>query len=349
MVAEAVAAIVVVLGVSAEALHRRRVQRFARLAFGPAGKPNTWARMAPLLRALSLGAVAWGLITLMLLTPKTHRGEQLDKNELRHLLLVLDVSPSMRLQDAGPSATQSRLNRVSDLMASFFERAREPMKISIVAVYNGAKPVVQETLDMEVVHNVLDDLPMHYAFQVGETKLFDGLEEAANMAKPWKPRDATLLLLSDGDTVPATGMPRMPASIAHVVVVGVGDSSKGGFVDGRHSRQDVSTLRQIAARLGGRYHNGNENQIPTDMLRNVTQRTEASAIEKLTRREFALLSCAVGATLLAVLPWLLSRFGTNWKPGPPASELRIMRVLNVSEKKVSKAFGAEPETAVISS
>lgn len=349
MVAETVAVIVVILVVGAEALHRRRVERFARLAFGPQGKPNAWARMAPLLRALSLGAVAWGLVTLMLLAPKTHRGEQLDKNELRHLLLVLDVSPSMRLRDAGPSATQSRIKRVSDLMGSFFERAREPMKISIVAVYNGAKPVVQETLDMEVVHNVLDDLPMHYAFRVGETKLFDGLEEAANMAQHWKPRDATLLLLSDGDTVPANGMPRMPASIGHVVVVGVGDSRKGGFVDGRHSRQDVSTLRQIAARLGGRYHNGNEHQIPTDMLRSITQRTEASAIEKLTRREYALLSCAVGATLLAMLPWLLSRFGTNWNPGPPASVSRILRASNVSEKKVLKAFGAEPETAVISS
>ena len=44
---------------------------------------------------------------------------------------------------------------------------------------------------------------------------------------------------------------RMPASVAGVLVVGVGDPQAGMFIDGHQSRQDVSTLRQIAARLRG--------------------------------------------------------------------------------------------------
>ncbi len=70
-------------------------------------------------------------------------------------------------------------------------------------------------------------------------------------------------MLSDGDTVPATGMPKMPASIADVLIVGVGDPRQGSFIDGRMSRQDASTLRQIAARLGGIYHDGNQKHIST--------------------------------------------------------------------------------------
>jgi hypothetical protein len=46
--------------------------------------------------------------------------------------------------------------------------------VSVVAVYNGAKPVVIDTKDFEVMRNILGDLPMHHAFRSGKTKLFDG-------------------------------------------------------------------------------------------------------------------------------------------------------------------------------
>ena len=180
-------------------------------------------------------------------------------DDYQHVLLVLDVSPSMRLDDAGPDKDSSRMDRARELMESFFERVPiERFRVSVVAFYNGAKPVVVDTSDFEVVRNILGDLPMHYAFRSGRTRLFDGLQEAAQIAAPWEPRSTTLILLTDGDTVPATGMPRMPASVRSVLVVGVGDPRTGKFIDGRQSRQDVSTLRQIATRLGGVYHNGNE-------------------------------------------------------------------------------------------
>jgi Ca-activated chloride channel homolog len=37
----------------------------------------------------------------------------------------------------------------------------------------------------------------------------------------------------------------------------------------------------------------------------------------LTRREYALMACAAGAAVLALLPVLLHRFGTSWRPGVP--------------------------------
>ncbi len=241
--------------------------------------------------------MTWGLVTLILVEPRVHRAETLDKKDLRHLVLLLDVSPSMRLEDAGPTKKESRRSRVAALVESFFDRAPEPFRTSVVAVYNGAKPVVVDTTDLEVLRNIMNDLPMNYAFEVGQTKLFDGLEEVARVAHPWEPNSATLLILTDGDTVPASGMPKMPASISHTLVVGVGDPRTGSFIDGRQSRQDASTLRQMAVRLGGIYHNGNEKQIPTDVLNTVVQRLEDSPFEKLTRREYALLSCTIGARI----------------------------------------------------
>ncbi|MBX3414695.1 MAG: VWA domain-containing protein [Pirellulales bacterium] len=347
MVAEAAALIVAIFALGAELLHARRVRRLAQLSFGPGERPRAWARFAPLARVLSLSALAWGLSTLYLLQPKVHAAEKIADNEKRHLMLVLDVSPSMRLQDAGPTHKQSRTQRAADLIESLFQRSISgQFLISVVAVYNGAKPVVVDTSDMAVVENILRDLPMHYAFEVGQTRIFDGLEEAAKIARPWQPKSTTLVLLSDGDTVPATGMPALPVSVSHVLVVGVGDPLVGTFIDGHQSRQDTSTLRQVAARLGGVYHNGNEQHIATDTLRTMTQNVDASRFEQLTRREYALLACAIGALVYALLPVLLQAWGTTWKPGVPCGT-DVTRVAPIdTARRQQQEFASSPSGAL---
>ena len=316
MVAELIAVAALILAAAAESLHTRRARRLAGLAFGPRRRPAPWAHAAGLLRVGAMTALAWGLVTLCLLPPRVHKMGVIQEGEYRDLLLVLDVSPSMRLQDAGPTKKQSRRKRAADLLKSFFERVpMELYRTTVVAVYTDAKPVVVRTTDPEVVRNILEDLPLEYAFKAGPTDLFRGLEEASRIAQPWRPRGTTLVVVSDGDTIPATGMPKLPASVAHVVVVGVGDPKAGKFIDGHLSRQDVSTLRQLAVRLGGAYHDGNEKHLSTTLLRQVSLVDRQSTVERLTRREYALMAVAVGAATLALLPVLLQRFGTSWRPG----------------------------------
>lgn len=307
------------LGALAELLHARRVRRVAELAFGPTKKSAAWARAAPLLRVLAGGALAWGLATLLLLEPRKHEADgtrRIEAGDWRHVLLVLDVSPSMLLADAGPERKQSRMERARSVLESLFRRVPlELHRITVVATYNGAKLVVEDTTDFEVVRNILSGLPMQHAFLSGKTRLFDGLEEAATVARPWNPASTTLVLVSDGDTVPPTGMPGLPASIDDVLVIGVGDPTVGKFIDGRQSRQDVSTLRQIAARLGGTYWNGNELQVPSANITRMAAWAGADPFDRLTRREYALLASTAGAALLACLPLLLHYFGTSWRPG----------------------------------
>ena len=124
-----------------------------------------------------------------------------------------------------------------------------------------------------------------------------------------------MIMVTDGDTVPATGMPKLPASIADVVVVGVGDAKKGSFINGKNSRQDVSTLRQIAARLGGVYHNGNEKHLSTSLIERLTTQMDGESKIQLTLRELALLAAGVSILILAVIPFALHYFGTSWQPG----------------------------------
>jgi len=314
-----VALFAVLLTALAEWLHARRVRRVARLAFGPERRPAAWVAGVPFLRAAAFGALGWALATLLVLEPRTFStegGTPPTPDEVRHIVLVLDVSPSMSLEDAGPEKKLRRSHRAREVLESFFRRVPlERNLISVIAVYNGAKAVVEDTSDFEVVRNILTDLPMTHAFRAGKTKLFDGIEEAARLAKDWNPRSATLVLVTDGDTVPSTGMPKLPASIGDVLVVGIGDPTTGKFIEGRQSRQDVSTLRQLAARLGGLYWNGNERHLASADLAGLVAAAKPGAFEGFTRREYALLLGLLGAGVLALLPLILGRFGTAFRPG----------------------------------
>ncbi len=307
---------VLILMCGSEAIHGLRVARIRHLAFGPRQAPRAWAQLAPAARILSMTALTWGLLTLYFMEPKIHAGKDLAPDEYQHLIILLDVSPSMDLKDAGPTGTQSRKSRAKDLLESIFQRTMiHQFKVSVIAVYTAAKPVVEQTTDGEVISNILSDLPIYSVFESGKTDLFSGLQAAATLAKPWNPRSTSLMLISDGDTVPSTGMPKMPPSIHQVLVLGVGDSLAGKFIDGHQSRQDVSTLNQIAIRLGGHYHNGNKEHLETALAQTVMAVPQPELFRQLTLREYALLAIGLSSLLLAVLPVLLDEFGTSWKPG----------------------------------
>jgi Ca-activated chloride channel family protein len=311
------ALVAVVLAVAAELLHFRRVLRAAPLAFGPGRVRVILAVLAPVLRVAALAAVACGLGVLYQRQPKSHNTGEVKDTEYRHLILVLDVSPSMQLVDSGPEGKQSRAARAADLIQSFFERVQaERYKTTIVAFYTSAKPVVIDTTDREVVRNILVDLPMRHAYKVGETNIFSGLEEAAKIAKPWPPGSAVLMMVTDGDTVPATGMPKMPPAIGgNVVIVGVGNPTTGKPIAGHSSRQDVSTLRQTAARLSGSYHDGNDKHLSTELVTGADQRATRPGGDRWTDREYALLAVILGSATLALMPMLLTLIGTGWHPG----------------------------------
>jgi Ca-activated chloride channel family protein len=337
-----VAACVVVVAAAAEALHFARVMRAAPLAFGPGRRGMMLlAVLAPVLRVLALGAVAWGLAALRFdVPPKTHMAGEIRASEYRHLVLVLDVSPSMQLADAGPGGKQKRAERAADLIQSFFERvAAEKYKTTVIAVYTSAKPVVLDTTDREVVRNILTDLPMRHAFKPGETNIFAGLEEAAKIAKPWIPGTAVLMVVTDGDSVPATGMPKMPASIGNnVVLVGVGSPTVAKPIGSHMSRQDVSTLRQTATRLNGVYQDGNDKQLSTELVSRIDEKATAPEKDEWTTREWALLFIGIGTTALALLPMVLTLMGTGWTPG------RHPRVARQGFGKPSRTINTEEGT-----
>lgn len=307
---------VLVLAMLGEMLQAQRIRRLRHLLYGPSGSPARWVVAVPLVRILSSAALAWGLSTLLLVDPKVHAGEEMSEEDWRHLVLVYDVSPSMFLKDAGVSGDQTRHERSRELIESLFERVQiGKFKVSVVATYNGAKPVVTDTKDIEVVRHMMSEVDLQWAFKVGKTKLFDGIQVAADLGKAWRPDSALLVIVTDGDTVPASGMPELPPSFGGTLVVGVGDHLSGSFIAGQQSRQDESTLRQLAIRLGGEFHNGNRRQVPSDMLSAAAADSRTPLLERLTLREYALLAILLATALLGAIPMLLHYLGTVWRPG----------------------------------
>jgi Ca-activated chloride channel family protein len=310
------AACVFAVTLIAEWLHARRIRRVAILAFGRAGKAAPWTIGVPFVRSASLALLTWGLITLYVIDPRVMRPSEAPEASLRRILLLLDVSPSMQLTDAGIDHKQTRARRASDVVMSILDRVvLEQAKVTVVAFYSTAKPVVVDAKDPNVIKNILNDLPLDQAFEIGKTSIPDGLREAYNVAKPWREKSTTLLVVTDGDTVPATGLPVVPPSIDRTFIIGVGDPRVGKFIDGHQSRQDASTLRQLAARLKATYHDGNEKHLPSETFAELSEALPITEKRETGRREAAIAASVAGGLVTALIPLALGFAGSRWQPG----------------------------------
>jgi Ca-activated chloride channel family protein len=308
-----------ILSLTAEFLHIRRGKSLAHLAFGPDAKPRRWTLFAPILRIIALVLLVWGFAVLMLLTPKAKKDPSLKENQYRRVIILLDVSPSMQIRDGGVSKSdsniqQTRAQRGAQIVDSLLQRLYlDEIRFSVVAFYTGAKTVVQDTKDPSIIRNIMQDLPIIYAFEGGETNLFAGLKHTFEMAKDWQPKSATVIMITDGDTIPSTGMPKMPDSISKLLVVGVGDATKGTNVNDHLSRQNTAALRELAARLGVDYQNANSKQLSSTLINELTISTLGKNKRVLGIREYARYAILIGGIILFVLPLLLEKFGCQWE------------------------------------
>lgn len=298
-----------VLALGGEWLHARRLKRARFLAFGPDGQAKAWVSAVPFLRAIAVACLAFALLVLYEFRAEGDEEIDPDKEPSKHLVIALDVSPSMYLEDAGTDGRSSRWSRARDLLTAVMQRLdMEQTRVSVMAFYTEAKPVVIRSFDMGVVLNVLDGLPLEHAFEVGSTQLQGGVQAAIELTRGWPPGSTTLIVVSDGDAVGGATLPRRTPAIADVLVLGVGDPYRGAEVAGRTSRQDHESLKRLAVRLDGRYHDGNALHLPSDVVRALT----ASLPQVTTRselRNIALALIGVSTSLLALIPWLLSLGG----------------------------------------
>lgn len=304
-----IALLVVAIAGLGEWLHARRIARVARLAFGPTGKPATWVVAAPFIRVVGIAAAAWGATVLITYDPVG--GDQTPAPRAsRQLLIALDVSPSMLIKDAGPDTEKiTRSLWAGKVVQGVLDRLdMKQTRISLVAFYTKAMTVLTDTTDKNVVANMFDGLQLHVAFDPGATDLASGVNSALQIARPWARRSTTLIIISDGDAKSELGQVTLPPAIADTIVIGVGDPNKATIVSGHSSKQESLSLKTLAARLGGTYHEGNRLHLPSEVLQKLAMITPNAGGE-LGLRDIALIVLVSGCTLTAFIGPALMLFG----------------------------------------
>jgi Ca-activated chloride channel family protein len=308
-----------VIGLVAESLHARRTARVARLAFGPTGRPAAWARAAPALRVAGLALATFGATVLLRHDPI--EGEAVpNPRASRQLLVVLDVSPSMNITDAGPDRVKiMRGLWAGKVLRGILDRLdMADTRVSMIAFYSKAVPMLQDSTDKNVLANLMDGLPLYTAFVPGETDMQAGIDAAFAMAKGWARRSTTLVVISDGDLARPVVPRERPASIADTIVIGVGDPNRATELAGHASRQDTWMLKALAGKLDGHYHEGNTKHLPREIIERLSMIAPRPG-DALGLREAALVCVGIGGACLGLVGPLLILFGA------PRSHLRATR------------------------
>lgn len=312
------AVVVLVLTSLAEWLHVRRIRAVGRLAFGPSGAPHRWTRAVPFLRPLCLTAFTWGLATLIMLNGASEARDSIsgDSKEATRVIFLADLSPSMYLKDAGKDGSQTRQERMKEVVDGILDRVSGNLRFGVIAFYTDSLPVVMEARDPELVRNVLNGLPLSYGMPIGQTDLGQALNAAIKLVAAYPEGSTRLVILTDGDSVNLVPLMPRPKSVKEVQVLGIGNPHKGTFIDGHQSRQEGDTLRKVASDLMGTYTDVNEKHLTTEALGDLVV-TAPLGKRGLTLAEWANLAMALGATIYALIPLALEFFGSDWKVHRP--------------------------------
>jgi len=231
-----------------------------------AGRGGTWKRHVPaalVLASLAALAIAFARPTIMVGAP----------DERASVVLVVDISGSMRAQDVQPN----RLAAAKQAMLSFLSNAPKTLRVGIVAFSNEPQVVVTPTLDREELRQGISLLEPAFG-----TALGDALARSVELARTTtaNPRQgqappqgqapsaqvkddkgralASILLLSDGFQTrgllsPGQGAERARAAGIPVFTIALG--TEGGTIVDREQvipvPPDRETLAAIAEYTGG--------------------------------------------------------------------------------------------------
>jgi Ca-activated chloride channel family protein len=235
-----------------------------------AGKGGTWKRHVPaalLLASLAALAIAFARPTIMVGAP----------DERASVVLVVDISGSMRAQDVQPT----RLAAAKQAMLTFLSHAPSTLRVGIVAFSNEPQVIVTPTLDRDELRQGI-----HFLEPAFGTALGDALARSVELARtttatarqgqgqaqapqqdqtanaPVKDEKgralASILLLSDGFQTrgllsPGQGAERARSAGIPVFTIALG--TEGGTIVDREQvipvPPDRETLAAIAEYTGG--------------------------------------------------------------------------------------------------
>ncbi len=235
------------------------------------------------LRKPILGLLSTLTIILLSLAAARPQITQIEESpeEAHDLMLVIDISGSMKEQDYRSGFTMmNRLDAVK-LVVSDFITARGTDRIGLAAFGTQAFLQAPLTSDHQLVRELLELLEIGIA---GEgTAIGDGLGVALKGLSEIQGGSKAIVLLTDGSNNSGKVSPLQAASIAsklgikiHTIGMGSPNEQRRGTFFSQPAEYDEKTLREIASQTGGVFFNAKD----TEGLKSVY-----TEIDNLERRE----------------------------------------------------------------
>jgi Ca-activated chloride channel family protein len=272
-----------------------------------------------------LPALIWLLLVASAVRPQW-LGEPLPQPTTgRRMMLAVDVSGSMAIQDMEGGA--SRLRVVQDVAGRFID-GRQGDRVGLMLF--GTQPYLQAplTADLTTVHRFLDEAVVGVAGT--QTAIGDAIGLAIKRlraedqeAQPSGAMTAdaahktVLVLLTDGQNDAGAMPPEEAARLAaqaglRIYTIGVGATSGGGFfgMGAGNTDLDEATLKAIAQATGGRYFRAGDAQALQAVYGQIDQLEPAAGQQQWLRSTEEWFSWPLGLALVLSVPAALA--GRRW-------------------------------------
>ncbi|WP_046244711.1 VWA domain-containing protein [Hymenobacter terrenus] len=267
-------------------LARRRPR--VGVAFGPGPVRRDWVAALRFVPDVVLGlSMSFALVALARPQRTNERVEQSGRGI--DLVLALDVSGSMEIQDLRPN----RLEAAKRIAADFL-RTRVGDRLALVAFAGEAYSLAPLTTDYDLLREDLASLRVGMIKPDG-TAIGTALGVATNRLRESTARSRVCILLSDGESNAGSLDPQLAAQLAHafgirIYTIGLGQD---GFVPykqdslGRtryvQTRLDETTMRQLATAADGQFFRATDAAGLREVF-NQINRLEKSEIKQLRFR-----------------------------------------------------------------
>ncbi len=288
--------------------------RFSDLSIGRQLVPSFWVKSLPFLTFARFLVVV--LMIFALARPQSSHSREQITSEGIDILLILDISGSMRAEDFKPD---NRLHAAKAVIHDFLDN-RKNDRIGLVVFAGESFTQCPLTLDYRVLGDLL--LNVEIGMLEDGTAIGDALANATNRLRHSTTKSKIAILLTDGENNAGTIDPLIAAQAAKalnikVYTIGMG-KEEGAFIPYhdpifglQYSRTrtyvDEETLKEIAEITEGRYFRATDNRKLSEIYEEINQleTTKIEVTEYIRYKELAAYPLLL-ATLLLTLEIVLS-------------------------------------------
>ena len=259
--------------------------RFSDLSISRQIAPSFWVRCLPFLNFARFLVIV--LMIFSLARPQSSHSRQQIASEGIDILLILDISGSMRAEDFKPD---NRLHAAKAVIHDFLDD-RKNDRIGLVVFAGESFTQCPLTLDYRVLGNLL--LNVEIGMLEDGTAIGDALANATNRLRHSTAKSKIAVLLTDGENNagaidPLTAAQAAKALDIKVYTIGMGKEG-GAFIpyhdpifglqySPNRTYVDEETLKQIAEITDGRYFRATDNQKLAEIYQEINQ-LETTKIE----------------------------------------------------------------------